>query len=316
MPTTGFLWDSSVNEATRSAVEPIVPLFEYLTHLGDGAVLLVLGVLIYWFGARGNRRDRLFVISVGVAALALSAGIKGVVELARPELAFAPSGYPGYSFPSAHAMGAAAFYGALAVSMEWGTRWRRYLLAGAVIAIVAISRVVMGLHFAGDVLVGVVLGLGLVGVGVWTRNEGLFRPGPMFLLAIAITALAAVLGSSVFLSLTLGASIGGFVGWHYIEGRPTTRSGAAVLVLGVVGVAGIVVLRLVSIWLGLGAPAGSPRPLVFTFEVAGYATLTALVLLLPWIAIRVEDRPIVRRLQSALPFRNRTIDVDRAYSDD
>lgn len=303
-----LLWDSSVNESIRELLEPFVTALALLTHLGDGALLLVLGVLIYWFGALESRRDRAFVIAVGVAALALSAGVKGIVQLPRPELAFTPSGYPGYSFPSAHAMGSAAFYGALAVTMEWGTRRRRYLLAGSVIAIVALSRVVIGVHYPGDVVFGVLLGLALVWIGVWTRDEGLFEPGQMFALAVVIAGLAALAGSRVFVSLTLGASIGGLIGWRYVKDRPATQSGAAVLVLGVVAVAGIAVLRVVSLRLGLTAPDGTISHVVFLGEVVGYAVLTVAVLVLPSLAIAVEDRPLVRRLQSRLPFTDRTID--------
>lgn len=291
---------------------PAVPLFEWLTHLGDGALLLVLGVLIYWFGARTNRRSRMFVIAVGVAALALSAGIKGVVQLPRPTLAFGPQGYPGYSFPSAHAMGAAAFYGALAVTMKWGTRRRRYLLAGSVIAVVAFSRVVIGVHYLGDVLVGVVLGLGLVGIGVWTREEGSFEPGALFALAVVIAGAAALLGSRVFVTLTLGASVGGLFGWHYVRGRPTTESEAAVLVSGIAALAAIGLLRLASLWLGIAPPDGPFGSVRFVGEVLGYAVLTALVLLLPWLAIEIEDYPIVRRVQSQLPLRSGRVGAENS----
>lgn len=266
--------------------------------------MLVMGVLIYWFGSRDTRRSRVFVIAVGVTALSLSAGLKGIVQLPRPELVFTPQGYPGYSFPSAHAMGSAAFYGALAVTMEWGTRRRRYLLAGSVITIVAFSRVVMGLHYLGDVVVGVFLGLLIVTVGVWSRNEGLFDPGPMFLLATGIACVAALLGSRVFVTLTVGASIGGLFGWRYMEGRPTAESDVAVLLLGSVSLASLGILRALSIWVGLSAPDGF-YPVIFLGEVIGYAALTIVVLLLPWIALRIEDHPIVGHLESRIPFLGR-----------
>ena len=313
MNDLGGLWDPTINESVRELLEPTVWAFSWLTHLGDGAFLLVLAVLIYWFGAPERRRDRVFVIAVGVAALALSAGLKGVVQLPRPELAFTPEGYPGYSFPSAHAMGSAAFYGALAVTMEWGTRRQRYLVAGSVIAIVAVSRVVMGVHYIGDVIVGVVFGLALVGIGVWLRDEEAFDPGPLFALAVLIAGVAAVFGSRVFLTLTLGASIGGLAGWYYIKGRRTTRSGAAVLLLGFIALLGIVALRLASLWVGVSVPDGTFDPVVLFAEIIGYAVLTAGVLALPSIAIAIEDRPAVRRLQSLLPFEGRSVDLDESY---
>lgn len=310
------LWDPSVNGLVREFVEPFAWVFAWLTHLGDGALLLVLGVLIYWFGAPESRRNRVFVIAVGIAALSLSAGMKGVVQLSRPELAFTPGGYPGYSFPSAHAMGSAAFYGALAVTMEWGTRRRRYLLAGSVIAIVAVSRVVIGVHYLGDVVVGTLLGLALVGIGVWSRDEGLFEPKPLFALAVVMAGVAALLGSSVFLTLTLGASIGGLIGWHYVERRPTTRSGAAVLALGFLALVGLGILRFISMRLGVPVPDGTLSPVVLFAEVVGYASLTVAVLILPSVAIAVEDWPVIRQLQSRLPFSGRTIDLGTMRNDD
>ena len=307
----GLLWDPATNETIRAAVGPTAPLFGWLTHLGDSALLLVLGVLIYWFGAQQNRRSRIFVIAVGVAVLALSAGIKGVVQLPRPTLAFAPQGYPGYTFPSAHAMGSAGFYGALAVTMTWGTRRLRYLVAGTLIAVIAFSRVVMGVHYPGDVVVGTALGIGLVAIGVWTRTEGVFDPGPLFALAVVLAGGAALLGSQVFVTLTLGASIGGVIGWYAVQGRPTTRSDAAILVSGIGLLAAIGVLRSVSLWIGIGAPGSSAR---FLAEIVGYAVLTTLVLLLPWLAIRIEDHPIVRELQARLPFQRRGVGVENPSS--
>ncbi|RQG89790.1 phosphatase PAP2 family protein [Natrarchaeobius halalkaliphilus] len=311
-----YLWDETTNEIVRDAVGPAAPAFELLTHLGDGAVLLVAGILIYWFGARGNRRKRAFVIAVGTAALALSAGMKGIMEIPRPELAFSPDGYPGFTFPSAHAMGAAAFYGALAVSMERGTKGIRYLMAGAIITVVAVSRVVMGVHYAGDVVVGVGLGLALVGVGLWVREEELFDPGPLFLIATAIAVVAALLGSRVFVTLTLGASIGGTIGWYYVRNRRTTTVGASILVLGLVGIGGIIALRGLSALIGYGVSGGTNTTGVLVLEVIAYATLTATVMAVPHFGLRIEQRPSVRWLQETLPFRGRIIGPEKSFTRD
>lgn len=318
MPTDrlGVLWDPTVNEALRDTVGPAIVLFEHLTHLGDGAFLLVLGVIIYWFGARDTRRDRAFVIAVGVTALALSAGMKGIVQLPRPDLAFAIENYPGYTFPSAHAMGSAAFYGALSVTM---TRLRpiwRYCAAALLVGLISLSRVVIGLHYVGDVVVGAVLGGLLVWIGVQFRDEGTFEPGVMFILATLIAGIAALLGSQVFLTLTIGASLGGVLGWYYVRDRPTTSLGAAVLVLGSGALVGIAGLRIVSAWVGVTALLNTYSPVIFLVEVIGYAALTAFVLLVPWLAIRIEDRPVVQYLQTTLPFRGTVIESTSFPDDD
>ena len=306
----GPLWDASVNASLREALGPLVPVLEALTHLGDGAFLLVLGVLLYWFGARDTRQERAFVIAVGVAVFALSVGLKGIVQLPRPELAFAPVGYPGYSFPSAHAMGSAGFYGALAASMTRGRPWWRYLAAAAVVTVVAVSRVVMGVHYVGDVLLGVLLGFGVVAFGIYYRDQWTFDPGPLFVTATAIALLAGILGSRVFLSFSLGAGIGGAVGWYLVADRPTTSVGAAVLVLGAGGIVGILAVRVATVWLGITALVNAHSISALVAEVIAYAALTVFVLVVPWLAVRIETHPVVVSLQSALPFRGRVVDPE------
>lgn len=305
------LWDDQSNVVIRESLEPLVPVFELITHLGDGAVLLVAGILIYWFGQRTSLRDRAFVIAVGTAALALSAGIKGVFTLPRPELAFAPAYYPGYTFPSAHAMGAAAFYGALAVMMKTGRRSQRIAVASVIIGLVMLSRVVMGVHFLGDVLVGAGLGVTLVWLGMRWREEGQFRPGPMFVLAGIIAGVTAFLGARVFVSLTIGASFGGAVGWYAIANRETSNRGAAILVVGLGGLVALGGLRLVVIPFGVPFPGGG-APLLFIAETVGFTLLTCFVIVTPALAVVIEDHPTVRYLQDVLPFRDRIVELDAA----
>lgn len=302
------LWDESTNVVVREWVGPLAPAFETLTHLGDGAVLIGLAVVLYWFGTAEDRQTRAFVIAVGTAALALSVGLKGIFQIPRPMLAFSPEAYPGYTFPSAHALGGAAIYSALAVTMSWGHRYVRYLLAGAVITTVMLSRVVMGVHYLGDVLVGATLGVALVALGTFLRREGALRPGSMFAIATVIALVATGLGSRVFLTMTLGASFGGLVGWQYVKDRPTTDVGAALLVAGVIALAGLAGLRLLS--LAVGVPVAGPDVLLLLGEAIGYGVLTALVLALPALATRIEDEPTITRLQSMLPFRDRQFDPD------
>jgi membrane-associated phospholipid phosphatase len=92
------------------------------------------------------------------AASGLNAALKAAFDRSRPPDAIgldALVGVPGSpSFPSGHAMSAFAVAGALAVLAP---RLRRPVLALA--ALIAFSRVYLGVHFWFDVLVGSVLGL-------------------------------------------------------------------------------------------------------------------------------------------------------------
>ncbi len=316
MPSHTVFWDDRLNVAVRELLEPVVPVIELLTHLGDGAFLIALGVIIYWFGDDASRRDRAFVLAVGIAALALAAGIKGIVQLERPELAFTPAGYPGYTFPSAHALGAAAFYSALAVTVRLGRQWQRTVIATLIIALVALSRIVMGVHYLGDVVIGVVLGVGLVAAGIWWREEGRFNPGPVFIVAAAVAIVTVALGSRQFVSMAIGAGVGGAAGWYAIRDRLTSNHGTAILVTGVLAIAGLLVVRALSLFLTGRLPSLVESPALIAVETVAYAALTAAVIVTPRLALRFEAHPLVNTLDQYLPFLNRRVAVERLMIDD
>ncbi|WP_290817289.1 phosphatase PAP2 family protein [Halovivax sp.] len=308
-----LLFDESTNEALRNELpEAVVSFLEVATHLGDGVTLIVFGTLLYWFGGEDDQRKRALVIGIGLGALALSAGMKGIFAAPRPELAFTPAEYPGYSFPSAHALGAAAFYGGLAAVADTGSRFQRYLLAGVVIFLVAFSRLVMGVHYLGDVVVGVVVGLAFVAVVVRSPDP---EPGTLFALSGAIAVLAFLLGSTYFVTLTIGASIGALIGWRYTTVRPSNARGASLLVLGYLLIPPLIVLRWWSpslpgrsdiAFLGYGADVVGTG-----VEIVGYAIATAVILAVPVIGARANDWPQVVWLQETLPFRGRRLDPEQ-----
>lgn len=300
------LFDESTNEAIRSALpEPAIAFFELVTHLGDGATLVALAVVLYWFGAESRRQRRALVIAIGVAALAVSAGLKGIFAHTRPTLPFAPADYGGYSFPSAHALGSAAVYGALAAFARTGTRFQRYAIAGTIVLLVAFSRVVIGVHYLGDVVVGVVLGFLLVALVVRSDDPS---PEAIFLLSGVIAILAFVLGSTEYTTMTIGAAIGAAISWGYVSQQSWYPHGASILVLAYLALPVLIGMRAVSfVW-----------QLHWITEIVGYALATAATLLVPAVAEQLNDWPPVLWLQDRLPFRGRTVDPDqlRKPSDD
>ena len=304
--TAGPLFpDEGFNEALREALPgPLVALLEVATHLGDGAFLIVLAVLLYWFGREERREVRAFVIAIGIAALALSVGLKGIFEVPRPDLAFAPEGYGGFSFPSAHAMGAAALYAALATVMDLGSRRARYVIAGTLIVVVALSRVVMGVHYLADVIVGAALGLALVTVGIRYLKR---QPGPVFVLAFVVAVAAVLLGSREFVTLSVGAALGGAVGWAAVKERPASQNGASILVLGVLLLPAVFVIRALS---GVVPTPPLVTPVEALVETLAYAVVTGAVLAVPYMARELDDWPIVEWLQETLPFRDRRVDIE------
>lgn len=292
---SSVLFEEGVNVTLRDTVpEALVWALSLLTHLGDGAVLVVIATLLYWFGTDERYESYAFVIAVGIAGLALASGLKGIFQFPRPTLAFTPAGYPGYSFPSAHALGSAVFYFTLAGVSKVGRPGQRFAIAAMLVAAVSLSRLTLGLHYLGDVVVGALLGtaLALLALRVLRRD-----PEPAFLLAFGIAVLSVAFGSRGYTALVLGTSLGGLLGWYAVRGRPRTNDHIAVLVLGVVCLPIVLVVRA----LVLAVPIDVP-PIA---AASGYAVGTAAVLAVPVVARHLEDRWPVVQLQELLSQKRR-----------
>jgi len=311
LPTA--LWDYEVNRAIDGFLpDPVTDGFALATHLGDTVVVAGLVVGFYWLGSADNWRRRGLVVAVAVAALTLNAGLKGVLDVQRPlyaaraagePLAFAPAQYDGFSTPSGHAMGTAAVYGGLAVFGDIWTRRLRSLAAGVVVAVVAFSRVVIGVHYVGDVVLGVALGLGLVWLGHRLLSRVRRPVSLVFLLALAGAVLAAPLGSGTHAAASLGTATGGLVTWELVRDRRPTPSGGAVLLCGLAVVAALLAAVLAGTLLAVDpATVGGDSPVSGALRATLSAAAVGVVLVVPVLAERFDDDPRARWLQRTLPF--------------
>ena len=70
----------------------------------------------------------------------------------------------GYAFPSGHAMVTATLWVLMALQRRSRVLW---IVATFLTALVGLSRVILGVHYLSDVLVGFLLGLILVLLGAW-----------------------------------------------------------------------------------------------------------------------------------------------------
>ncbi|RSK45862.1 phosphatase PAP2 family protein [Hymenobacter perfusus] len=120
----------------------------------------VLGGLLL---ARQRRAALFFLLSVGGAG-ALNLLAKLLLARARPALWMSIAPETTYSFPSGHAMGAAALALTLGVLL-WPTRarWVAVAVGTAWALLMGWSRMYLGVHFPSDVLAGWVGSVGWVG---------------------------------------------------------------------------------------------------------------------------------------------------------
>lgn len=170
-PATG---ESAVLVDVQTALggTPAVPVARAMSHFGEHAagwmILSAAGALL----ARRRRRDW---VLVGVGALAAHAAaviVKRVVRRSRPShpaIAVNVSTPSSLSFPSAHATSTTA----AAILL---CRATRSPLPLAVVPLMALSRLVLGVHYPTDVIAGMGVGAAVAGatVGIAGRRE---RPG-------------------------------------------------------------------------------------------------------------------------------------------
>lgn len=140
-----------------------------VTLAGDPWLLWVLVLVVAGLLARsGFGRLALFLLAVRFGAQLLSTGLKAAVDRSRPVFDEPVGTALGAAFPSGHALGAAAVYTALAVVVLplVARRWWTALLAGAAVlaVLVAVSRVLLGVHYVSDVAGGLLLGAGWMAV--------------------------------------------------------------------------------------------------------------------------------------------------------
>ncbi|WP_049983259.1 phosphatase PAP2 family protein [Halorubrum sp. BV1] len=273
--------------------EFVVVVFAAVTHLADPWFLFALLALGYWFAdervAGSPRRAGATAIAVVTCAYAVVAVGKAWFAAPRPPGAMPPANVPtwlpdvlggwfraqvlsdGFGFPSGHATGGAAAYGALALLYDrvW-THRRRLLGAGVVAASVAASRVVIEVHYLADVVVGVAVGAGVVAGGLRLAGDPRFRsdggtashdpttaldPTPAFLSAAALSVVAAGLavtaghtGEVVEAGIGIATGVGGGVGWRFVDGdEPPVPVRIVVPALAVTG----------ALWVGAYALADS-----------------------------------------------------------
>lgn len=155
--------DTFVYRAVHALQCPFLTgFFKVMTNMVHPVVLLIISMAMIHTLRQKQYLVALFANLVLAVLLDLSA--KGWIMRERPPQAGRLIAETGYSFPSGHAMLAATFYGFI-LFLIWQTKKSRaYKMAGtviclALIALVAVSRIYLGVHYATDVVGGFLAGI-------------------------------------------------------------------------------------------------------------------------------------------------------------
>ena len=140
--------------------------FIFITNLGAGRPLYYVGAVsvLYWL-VRGETLLALLWAAWQLASRPVTPWLKLQFARQRPEFAHLDD----FSFPSGHAFGSALVYGLIAYLLwrVWaGSRWRSPIVTALLvwIGLIALSRMMLGVHHLSDVVAGVSLGIAYAAV--------------------------------------------------------------------------------------------------------------------------------------------------------
>ncbi len=240
-------WEAGLIEWLQANLNGSGSLAQLLAFLGSETGLLIVVLIVVFCWKKEVGRKLALIISCVNIWLPM---IKSVVLRPRPymehpdrvkalvldaEGAANDVAAQGYSFPSMHSASIPALYFSLA--MEAKKKWL-YILAAVLTILVGVSRVIVGMHYPTDVLVGWLLGFAVIGVfsllDRYVHNELLYY---LILLVSSLPGVFYVRTNDYFTSL--GCLIGLIAAiWFerkYVNFQDTRRVPAMILrVLGAV----------------------------------------------------------------------------------
>jgi len=140
--------------------------FGVISRLGDGVFWYALMAVLATFGGTRGIVSALHMALIGIVAATMYKGLKRWTRRPRPfrtHDAIIPYVAPldEFSFPSGHTLHAVSFTWQCAAHFP-----ELLLVLVPLAALIAASRVVLGLHYPSDVLAGAALGAALAALGV------------------------------------------------------------------------------------------------------------------------------------------------------
>jgi membrane-associated phospholipid phosphatase len=162
--------DKTVELAVHSLDTPFMDhVMRAFTFMGSPfAVIPLAAAIIVWAVRKKETRAAVAFLIVLVMTEVLNVMLKSTFERPRPTLFQEIETLHSYSFPSGHAMAAAAIYGMMGVvvaRLAPTHRWPLVIGLPILIVMIGMSRIYLGVHWPSDVLAGFAAGAFIVLAG-------------------------------------------------------------------------------------------------------------------------------------------------------
>lgn len=135
-----------------------------ISYLGAGEIMMVLMIVVYF--AIDKRIGKKIAFACSTSTVLINGCVKTIFNAARPfqfegrehlrKLSEAKDGATGSSFPSGHSCNTGTLYGTICFNAK--QMWIK-IVCICLMVLVPISRLYLGVHFPGDVVIGLILGL-------------------------------------------------------------------------------------------------------------------------------------------------------------
>jgi undecaprenyl-diphosphatase len=147
----------------------LVSVVKAVTFLGSNGVLwAVIGAATVILAIRRRWRLAAYLLVTGAGALVLDPILKSLAGRLRPVVAHPIAHGTGDSFPSGHSLGSIVCYGAILLVFLPAARgrWRTAFITGilTLIALIGISRILLGVHYLSDVAGAWAVGITWLGI--------------------------------------------------------------------------------------------------------------------------------------------------------
>jgi membrane-associated phospholipid phosphatase len=150
----GWFFSQAINEALQDGFPDwLITIFKSITFFGDSIFYIVLLAIGFWVY---KKREAIIGMYVLLTSAFLNLFLKAVIQKPRPTQSIRiPEDVEGFSTPSGHAQTSTTVYGWI---MFYFKKIWLYIVIPILVLLICLSRVVLGVHYIGDVILGFLIG--------------------------------------------------------------------------------------------------------------------------------------------------------------
>ncbi len=154
----GWFFSQAINEALQNYFPDwLITIFKGITFLGDSIVYIVILAIGFWIY---KKRDAIIGMYVLLTSAFLNFFLKVIIQKPRPTKSIRmPDDVEGFSTPSGHAQVSTTVYGWI---MFYFKKIWLYIIIPILVLLICLSRVVLGVHYIGDVILGFLIGAAIL----------------------------------------------------------------------------------------------------------------------------------------------------------